>query len=211
MKTLLVITTPQIFPHEGEVITSLFREGMERLHIRKPACSAAELNALLDDIPQEFYPRIVLHDCFHIASELGLGGIHLNSRNSLPPPSFVGSISRSCHSLQEVADESRNYTYLLLSPVFDSISKEGYRQAFSAAELTAAATLGIISPKVFALGGIDASTLPSLDGLPFGGVAVLGALWGKEPSLEQTNNIIRHFKLLRYVLRQPSDRSQVHL
>lgn len=205
MKKLIVITTPALFPHEGEVVTRLFDEGMERLHIRKPGCTASELNALLDNIPARFYHRIVLHDCFDIACERPLGGIHLNRRNPLVPQGFGGSISRSCHSLQEVADESSNCNYMFLSPVFDSISKEGYGQAFTVAELTAAAARGLIDEKVFALGGIDASSLPLLDGLPFGGVAVLGALWGKEPSLEQSNNIIQHFKLLLHVLRSLSN------
>ena len=33
-----------------------------------------------------------------------LGGIHLNKRNPEAPPLYKGSISRSCHSLEEIIE-----------------------------------------------------------------------------------------------------------
>ena len=69
--------------------------------------------------------------------------------------------------------------YLFLSPIFQSISKEGYGNGFPWYELEEARERGFINPKVFALGGIDASHIRQLKGLGFGGAVVLGALWGK--------------------------------
>lgn len=199
MKKLIVLTTPYFFPDEGQIISRLFEEGLERLHLRKPGCTAEELTALISTIPLIYYPRIILHDWFSIAVERHLGGVHLNRRNPVPPDNFTGSISRSCHSLQEV-EQSRHCDYVFLSPLFDSISKEGYRRAFSMEELAAASSGGIINEKVFALGGIDTTTLPLLKDLPFGGVAVLGTLWGKEVSIDQSDRIIKHLKQIQYVL-----------
>lgn len=200
MKKLLVLTTPYFFPDEGLIISRLFEEGLERLHLRKPGCTVEELTALISSIPLINYPRIILHDQFSIAVERHLGGVHLNKRNPVPPDNFTGSISRSCHSLQDV-EQSRHCDYVFLSPLFDSISKEGYRQAFSMEELAAASSSGIINEKVFALGGIDATTLPLLKNLPFGGVAVLGSIWGKEISIDNFSTIIMHLKQIQYVLR----------
>lgn len=199
MKKLIVLTTPYFFPDEGQIISRLFEEGLERLHLRKPGCTAEALRALISSIPMIYYPRIILHDWFSIAVERNLGGVHLNRRNPIPPDNFTGSISRSCHSLQEV-EQSRHCDYVFLSPLFDSISKEGYGRAFSMEELAAASSDGIINEKVFALGGIDTTTLPLLKDLPFGGVAVLGAVWGKEVSIDNSDRIIKHLKQIQYVL-----------
>ena len=39
---LIVITTPQFFEGEAEAVTSLFQNGLEILHLRKPGASAEE-------------------------------------------------------------------------------------------------------------------------------------------------------------------------
>ena len=38
---LIVITTPQFFEGEAAAVTSLFQNGLEILHLRKPGASAA--------------------------------------------------------------------------------------------------------------------------------------------------------------------------
>ena len=40
---LIVITTPQFFEGEAEAVTSLFQNGLEILHLRKPGASAEEM------------------------------------------------------------------------------------------------------------------------------------------------------------------------
>ena len=62
--------------------------------------------------------------------------------------------------------------YVFLSPVFDSISKQGYRAAFSMETLEQAR--GIIDEKVFALGGVTLDKITILEQLHFGGIAVYG-------------------------------------
>lgn len=195
---LIVITTPHFFEGEGLVLTRLFKEGMEHLHIRKPGCNQEGLATLIKNIPEKYYSRIILHDCFDLALRLNIGGIHLNSRNKEIPIGFNGSISRSCHSLQEVqeATESDTYNYVFLSPICPSISKEGYGSGFPMEVLTEASAKGVINKKVIALGGMDQTTIPKIKPLNFGGVAVLGTLWGKNPSIDDTEIIIKqHIKL----------------
>lgn len=67
--------------------------------------------------------------------------------------------------------------YVFLSPIFDSISKSGYRSAFSYARLRDAADRGVIDEKVVALGGVTFDKIPLLSSLHFGGAAMLGAIW----------------------------------
>lgn len=40
---LIVITTPQFIEGEAEAVTSLFQNGLEMLHLRKPGASAEEM------------------------------------------------------------------------------------------------------------------------------------------------------------------------
>ena len=83
----------------------------------------------------------------------------------------------SCHSIEEVRTRKDECDYLFLSPIYDSISKEGYGSAFQREVLEKAASEGIIDKKVYALGGVSLEHIDELRALGFGGAAVLGALW----------------------------------
>lgn len=197
MKELIVITTPYFYPDEASLLTLLFEEGMMRLHLRKPGCDPTGLESLLNQIPSAYYSRIVLHDCFGLALERGLGGIHLNRRNPVAPPDYRGSISRSCHTLDEVNQYKPSCDYVFLSPIFQSISKEGYGSGFPIEELRQAGRLGQIDRQVIALGGISAQAIAKIKEIPFGGYAVLGDIWGSDPSLLRADHITQHFKELQ--------------
>lgn len=93
------------------------------------------------------------------------------------PDDYSGSRTRSCHTLEEVVRYKAQCDYLFLSPIFDSISKEGYASAFSHQELCLAAREGIIDSRVVALGGVTPELIPYLASLGFGGVAMSGALF----------------------------------
>lgn len=196
---LIAITTPCFFEGESKIITALFEEGLEKLHLRKPQSSRQELEALLNTLPSAFHPRIVLHDHFNLTEAYQLAGIHLNSRNYETPEGFEGSISRSCHSLQELKENSR-LDYVFLSPVFQSISKEGYGSSFSLEVIKKAALDGIINKKVIALGGLSEKTIPTIASIGFGGVAVLGALWGDKPEASPASLIINRYKIIQACL-----------
>lgn len=47
------------------------------------------------------------------------------------------------------------------------------------------------------MGGICPQTITKLKDIPFGGVAVLGALWGNDPSLLVADQLIKQFKRLQ--------------
>lgn len=188
---LILITLPHFFPGEAAQIAQLFRAGLEVLHLRKPGASADEMAALLEQLPAEYLPRIVVHDHFGLAARYGLRGVHLNGRNPWPPAGHTGSLSRSCHSLDEVRTWKERCDYVFLSPIFDSISKQGYGAAFTPEALQAAHDAGLIDAKVVALGGITAQRIPALAALGFGGVAVLGDVWQQPPE-----RFLTHFREL---------------
>ena len=173
----IVITSPGFLQGEADFIDRLFNHGLDRLHLRKPGAEIGECRRLLDGISREWLPRIVVHDNFGLCREYGLGGGDLNGRNPMAPPNHEGSVSRSCHSLEEISRYKGECDHLTLSPIFNSISKQGYMAAFGPAQLAAARDCGLIDRRVIALGGVTLENIPRVKELGFGGVAILGDVW----------------------------------
>lgn len=194
---LIVLTAPDWLPDEAAALTALFERGLQRLHLRKPSATYGEMEAFVAGLPAAVRPHIVLHDHFALQPRYGLGGVHLNGRNPEPPAGCTGTVSRSCHSLEEVAAWRDRLDYLFLSPIFDSISKQGYRAGFGAQELSRAAREGIIDRRVMALGGVTPETMPQLRAWGFGGAAVLGDLWQGYRGLDDLPELLRRFAALQ--------------
>ena len=189
----IIITSPEFLSGEATFISKLFSQGLDLLHLRKPEASLEAYKRLLLQIPKHWYSRIVLHEHFALAEKFGLHGIHLNRRCSQVPDSFRGSISCSCHTLEEVKKQKASKDYVFLSPIFDSISKVGYHAAFSPTLLKQAAIENVIDEKVIALGGITANNIPLVKEWHFGGVALLGDIWKRmsDPQVDEYLNYIR--------------------
>ncbi|MDR3340466.1 MAG: thiamine phosphate synthase [Candidatus Symbiothrix sp.] len=189
---MIVITTENSFEGEALVLNQLFERGMKILHLRKPFASEEELYTLLSQVNERFHNRIVLHDQFSLLRSFHLKGVHLNRRNPIRPQQEPASVSSSCHSLEEL-ENSNDFNYVFLSPVFDSISKSGYTHAFTREELQSAKAKGLINNKVIALGGISPETIPLVADYGFGGIAVLGALWGDFPQDKDKEALLKRF------------------
>jgi thiamine-phosphate pyrophosphorylase len=205
---LIVITTETFFESETEAVNLLFEHGLEVLHLRKPLASQDETEFFIRQIKTDFHPRIVLHDYYGFAELFRLKGIHLNHRNwqqGTPLPDVVNghpggecnlSVSRSCHSFDDIS-ASGFCDYVFLSPVFDSISKTGYKQAFTPQQLFEAKERQIIDENVIALGGITSDNIPVARRYRFGGVAVLGALWGDFAANGNGVELLKRFNELK--------------
>lgn len=176
----VVITTPEFIPREEDYIRSLFACGIDILHFRKPGASITECARLMEAIPQEYHPHIVVHDHFSLCCDYNLQGVHLNHRNPELPTSFhPRTVSASCHGLDELKTKKKSCDYVFLSPIFDSISKQGYDSAFSDTVLTQAASSGVIDEKIIALGGVSEKNISQIRQWHFGGAAFLGAIWSR--------------------------------
>lgn len=185
---LTIITLPAFFEEEAECIGRLFEAGLESLHLRKPGCSETEIRDLIETIAPQYRCRMIINGHHNLAKEYGLKGIHLNSTCETVPEGYDDMIvGRSCHSVSEAAHYGRICDYVFLSPVFDSISKKGYRTAFSLSELAASFKDGTLGHNVIALGGIDDSNIIPVAEAGFAGAALLGYIW--ENPLERFNTI----------------------
>lgn len=196
---LIVVTAPTFFVEEDKIITLLFEEGLDILHLRKPEAPTAYAERLLTLIPEKYHRRIVTHQHFYLKEEFHLMGIHLNARTPREPDNYFGHISCTCHTIDEVQQKKHNFDYVFLGPVFDCITKQGVRSGFSAEELRTARRKRIIDNKVMALGGITPDNILEIKDFGFGGAVIMGDLWTKFNASTDRDylNVIRHFKRLK--------------
>ena len=193
---LILLTNEEFFVEEDQIISLLFEEGLDVLHLRKPGSDPVYSERLL---PDEYHKQIVVHDHFYLKKEFNLMGIHLNSRNPEPPAGYKGHVSKSLHSLEEVTAEKKKFDYVFLSPIFDSISKSGYPSAFDRTLLESAHKSGVIDHRVMALGGVSLQNIPIIKDCGFGGVVIKGDLWNRFDihSNKDFKSLLDHFKMLR--------------
>ncbi|MDT0690278.1 thiamine phosphate synthase [Salegentibacter sp. F188] len=178
----ILFTSEENQTAEKEQLIRFFENELPLLHVRKPGMAEEELKLWLSDFEEKYLQKMVLHQHHHLAEILPVKGIHLkeNFRSKEEDLSqYVESIqsrgftvSSSFHDPEEVKSGASNFDYVFLSPVFTSVSKEGYEgQAFNVEN---------ISGKVIALGGIEADKISRAKELGYAGVAVLGAIWLSE-------------------------------
>ncbi len=189
---LVAITPEQTLCDEPERIKAILDAGFDYVHIRKPGMTEAQVRDYVAMLPMEYASRLKMHYFPAVATEFNLGGLHLNTRCPQPPEGFGSACSRSCHSLAEVA-ENAAMDYVFLSPIFDSISKQGYAANFTEQQLR-----GCVDNRVLALGGVTAEKMAWLHDVGFGGCAFLGYLFAADRKtfdlrlqkiVEQRNNM----------------------
>ena len=186
---LIIISPPADYPQEPRVVGRILQQSSATFHLRKPGRGKRELDAYLQGIPAGLHGRIMVHGYPELLGRFALKGVHFTEGQRTTDPQTVGRlrrerpearISSSFHRLADIPAVGGPFDYVFLSPVFDSISKAGYRAAFDHHELQR--FLAAIDQKVVALGGIDGRWIGEAAALGFAGVAVLGAVWsGNDP------------------------------
>lgn len=173
---LIAITKPDFYDGEAAFIKKLFESGFDIVHLRKPNSDIDNCRNILNELSSEERNKIIIHDYHELYEEFSLKGIHINKNIVKYPEGYQGFKTRSCHSLEEVKLYKNDFDYVFLSPIFDSISKQGYKSAFTEDELRRASEEGIIDEKVVALGGVTYDKIPLLKDLGFGGAAMMGGI-----------------------------------
>ncbi len=196
---LIVMTRPTFFVEEDKILTTLFEEGMESLHLFKPLSEPVYSERLLTLIPDDYYRRIVVHDHFYLREEYGLRGIHLEQPDAPLPYGYRGNVSRTCTSLGQLRQAKRQSSYVFLKSIFDSQSNPADRQSFTTEELKQAAREGLIDRHVYALGGVNLDNIRLIAALGFGGVVVCGDLWNRFDIHRESDykELINHFYKLQ--------------
>ncbi len=192
---MIVLIAPENdVQNELEILNQLFQEGLQYYHLRKPNKNYQEHCDYLNQIDSKYHNRIVTHYFHELINEYPLKGIHFQEqkrRDCLDTPSdyfvklnnmYGKTISSSFHEPEELENCDFEFDYHLLSPVFSSISKQGYQgRGFD---------VNHVNKRIVGMGGVTTENLSEFTKLGFKGVGVLGGIWNsKKP--------ISDFKLMR--------------
>jgi thiamine-phosphate pyrophosphorylase len=182
---IILISNPAPLKDEHEIIRQIFDERLDVFHLRKKEYPESDLRTFIENIPEEHWEKIVLHSHYHLAAEYGLKGIHVSNTFKGEMPG--ATLSVSFHSLEEIQKSELPFDYGFLSPVFDSISKEGYQSSFNFDEVRQ--FLNNRKERIIALGGINEDRIEIVREMGFSGIALLGAVWQSEHPADKFKRI----------------------
>jgi len=198
---LIVLSTSRFFIEEDQILTALFEEGLDLLHIRKPGSEPVLSERLLSLIPSEFHNRIFVHNHFYLKEEYNLRGIHLSKHEPVAPADYKGKMTRTCYSIDELAQvrEQGQYEYTFLDSIFDGVTESHRPSSFSIEDINDAARRGLIDRKTMASGGVTINNIKQVEDMGFGGAVVCGDLWNRfnvHSGLDY-KELLAHFRRLR--------------
>lgn len=195
---LIVQTLPTFFVEEDKIITTLFDEGMDLLHIRKPDSEPVYYERLLSLLPNEYYDRIVVHENYYLKQEFDLRGIHIDKPENPVPDGFRRHITRSTSRISDLKPMKKQCDYVMLHSLFDSLHDDA-KASLTISEMEAAKRSGDIDKHVIALGGITLENIQMARDLGFGGVCVCGDLWNRFSIQHEIDfkALIEHFRKLK--------------
>ncbi len=176
---LVIMTKSTFFVEEDKILTTLFDEGMDKLHLYKPGSQLVFSERLLSLIPEGYHDKIVVHEHYRLKNEYDLAGIHLNKPSEMVPNGIRGKISRTCEDLNLLKEMKKNSNYVFLRRIFGCMGNADKQSSFSVKELEDAADKGLIDKRVYALGGITLDNVRMAKELGFGGVVVCSDLWNR--------------------------------
>lgn len=191
---LILMTKPDFFVEEHQILTALFDEGLDLLHLRKPDTEPVFHERLLTLLPENYRKRIITHDNFYLKQEYKLRGVHLSQRAPELPANYKGHVSVTCRTAIETAANKKKCDYVLLAPVFPE-------QGTTVGEEVglAAGTKGVIDKKVIAFGGVSLDNIGLVREMGFGGAMVLGDIWNRFSihSTADFKELVMHFRRLK--------------
>lgn len=192
------MTQPTYFVEEDKILTALFEEGMDLLHINKPESEPLYAERLLSLLPKREYDHVVVHQHYYLKQEFDLRGIHIDSPDAPVPDGFRRHVTRSTSDIGSLKELKKQCDYVMLHSLFDSLH-DGVKASLSIAEMEEARKRGLIDKKVYALGGMSLESVQMAKELGFGGVVICGDLWNRFSIQHEINfhELINHFKKLR--------------
>ena len=196
---LAIMTKSTFFVEEDKILSSLFDEGLDDLHLFKPGSSPMYSERLLTLLPEDYYRKITVHDHFYLKQEYDLVGIHLDNPTDNLPDGYKGKFSRTCTDLSQLKEMKKKSQYVFLKNIFDCIEFKEEKSSFSLQQLELAAGNGLIDKKVYALGGMSLENIKIAKALGFGGVVICGDLWNRFDIHNEKDykELIAHFEKLR--------------
>jgi thiamine-phosphate pyrophosphorylase len=189
----ILISQPDFFIGEKEILVSLFEADLQDFHLRKPNSSLEEMSSFIAAIPQQYHNRIIVHSHYELATKYNLKGIHCTGIGREEFYKFEDlpiQKSTSTHGFCEAGSVEAICSYAFLSPVFDSISKPGYQQGYQHDAIRQFLDRPHRTAFI-ALGGISPENIQLCKQMGFAGVALLGTVWESQNPVKQWKKILQ--------------------
>ena len=200
---LIVVCSAYDIENEIGLIELMLRKGMDKFHLRKPNYTTKYDETFLDRLHPKFIKLIISHSRHNMAFRYKLKGINLGRNHKRTKLKTFWKVFKmklinkklivtsEFDSLTQFNASRYPYDYVMLSPVYDSISKKGKRSKFNHSRLKKAFKTKK-NYEVYAGGGITASRIAHCQELGFDGVVVMGSIWESEDpiaSFEECLNV----------------------
>ena len=202
---LILISSSGKSEDETKQLVQLFEMGIETFHLRKPKMTTKELRYYLEAVPEVFHDRIIIHSHHDLAVSYNLKGIHMTrihkkrkfrqwfimQRIRMRKKNIV--VSTSFRKLGNLYEEENKYSYVFLSPIFDSLSGK-FQSGFN--EFSLKAAIEKTPHKVIARGGMDLSKIEKVREIGFYGMAFYSSIWKSKDPVEAGLKLFEKLKAL---------------
>ncbi|KUG12546.1 thiamine phosphate synthase [Elizabethkingia sp. HvH-WGS333] len=192
---IIVFSPEQEAEKEAYWINELFANGLSYFHIRKYWLSDVAMRDYISQVDEDYRHQLVLHSHYNLAEEFGVVRLHFREESRLNKEyvNFQGKyiLSTSTHSIEEFNTLGNEWTYAFLSPVFPSISKQGYGAEHNIlADLKRRTNKNV---QLIGLGGIEENNIDIVLKSGANGIAMLGNIWQSSNPLQAFLNCKNKF------------------
>lgn len=199
----IIYTPEQDVVSEIEKIVSMFEMGADFLYLRKPEKEIAYWYSYIEQFPFGWESKMITSD-FKLLHDLELGGFHFKREaikeisesdlkenlSMLKESKKISSVT--AHNFDDLKKYDNAFDIVLISPLFDSISKKEYTGNWNFEKLREyLENRESISTLLIGQGGINDKNVLKINQLGLDGYALLGYLWdSKEDVAQQFKNLM---------------------
>ena len=174
-----------------------------------------DFESIFDKYLREYHSRLILHShqslalWFHVKGvlfstrQLDKGGYLLRVKLLLKIFRSKTLICRGYDNLSNLLAEKKKYAFVVLNPVFDSISEDPSATAFSQRAIESCIENSII--RVHALGGVKIANIPLLYKMGFKGAILNAQIW------DDRENRIANFVEAKLIVERMKDPENIKL
>jgi thiamine-phosphate pyrophosphorylase len=180
------------------VVADALRGGLRAVQLREKdltGCQLFDLAGELRNSTREYGAKLLINDRIDIAMAVGADGVHLG-KASVPVAvarCILGRdqvIGYSAHSLSEAEQAERDGAdFVTFGPIYDTPSKAGYGEPLGLARLAEVARR--LTIPVFALGGVNITTVHDVMLAGAHGIALISAIVAAQNPTIETESLLR--------------------
>lgn len=200
---LIVLTGSKTLTDEPSMVTKMFEDGLMTLHLRKHRFTTQEMRDYIEEIPEYFHNRIIIHSHHILAAKYNLKGVHFTETHLSKRWKYFftrlrlrikfGKLvkTRSYKRLANIHDkEEHDFDYYLMGAMFNSLTGELYGGFYKESLISA---LKNSNKKIVARGGVTDKVISKCVEYGIYGIAYGSYIWEAESPCNQFLKVVQKF------------------